>query len=198
VLLVAGVGIAFLRYRGFSAANTISPEHFQAFNPIFVVFLTPLVLVYFAFLRKRDKEPSSPRKIGIGMGVAALAYVFMVLASQGLQSPKELETAGGVSSILCSPYWLITTYFSLTIAELFLSPMGLAFVAKVAPPKIRGMMQGGWLAATAIGNALCGVMGIPYERLPLWMTFAIMVFTSLLSFTFIFCILKKLEAATKS
>ena len=99
--------------------------------------------------------------------------------------------------MLVSPYWLISTYFSLTIAELFLSPMGLSFVAKVAPPKLKGLMQGGWLGATALGNYLSGVIAYPYLHLPLWQTFALLVLTSVISGVFIFSVIKKLEASTK-
>ena len=82
------------------------------------------------------------------------------------------------------------------MAELLLSPMGLAFVARVAPPRYRGLMQGGWLAATAVGNKLAGAVSIPYERLELWQTFGLLVVTSLVSATLIALILKRLEAAT--
>jgi len=76
----------------------------------------------------------------------------MVLAAQGQKSPSELH--GGISDSLQSPYWLIGTYFTLTIAELFLSPIGISFVSKVAPPQLKGLAQGGWFGATAIGNLM--------------------------------------------
>jgi len=197
-LVVAGTAIVYWRMTGFEESNAISPELFQSFNPIFVVFLTPVILGFFAWLASRKKEPSSPKKIGIGMCITAVAYVFMVVAAMSLASPASLENAGGVSPLLVTPYWLIMTYFTLTVAELFLSPMGLSFVAKVSPPKFRGLMQGGWLAATAVGNFLSGLVAIPYARLQLWHTFALLVCTSLLAAAFMFLMLKKLEAATKS
>ncbi|MBN1771543.1 MAG: peptide MFS transporter [Deltaproteobacteria bacterium] len=192
-LLLGGVAVAWWRYTTFGADNAISPELFQSFNPIFVVFLTPVVLAFFAWLAARKREPTAPKKIAIGMLITAGAYVVMVVASFGLQSPAELQSAGEVSPELLVPHWLIGTYFSLTIAELFLSPMGLSFVAKVSPPKYRGLMQGGWLAATAIGNILSGFVAIPYAKLELWQTFAILCFLCLLSFGFMIAILKKLE-----
>jgi POT family proton-dependent oligopeptide transporter len=97
---------------------------------------------------------------------------------------------------LVSPNWLIGTYFTLTIAELFLSPMGLSFVAKVAPPQYKGMMQGGWLAATAIGNYLVGVLGMFWDRLPLYAFWSVLIICCLLSATFLFSIMKRLEKAT--
>ncbi len=205
VLALAGAAVLYTRFTSFADTNKISPELFQTFNPIFVVFLTPVVIGFFTYLITKNKEISSPRKIGIGMFIAAAAYTIMVLVSvigksgSPLDSPAMIESTGGsVSSYLVSPYWLITTYFSLTIAELFLSPMGLSFVAKVAPPKIKGLMQGGWLMATALGNYLSGVIAIPYKHFPLWITFAILVATSLISGIFIFTVMKRLEQATKS
>lgn len=206
ILLVVGAIVLYLRYISFGSINKISPETFQAFNPIFVVFLTPVVIGLFASLTKKGKEISSPRKIGIGMFIAAIAYLFMVLVAligkdgTMLDSPALIKssTGGSVSSILVSPYWLISTYFTLTIAELFLSPMGLSFVAKVAPPKFKGLMQGGWLGATALGNYLSGVIAYPYAHLQLWQTFALLVLTSVISGVFIFSVIKKLEASTKS
>ncbi|MEG2666562.1 MAG: MFS transporter, partial [Bacteroidales bacterium] len=108
--------------------------------------------------------------------------------------PSEIS---GVSNILVSPNWLIGTYFTLTIAELLLSPMGLSFVAKVAPPQYKGMMQGGWLAATAVGNYLVAVMGMLWDELTLYMFWGILVICCILSAMFIFSIIKKLDRATQ-
>ncbi len=198
VLLAVGVGVAWWRYSGFTSEEKISPEPFQSFNPIFVVFLTPIILGIFAFLNKKGKEPSAPKKIGIGMIITAAAYIIMVAGSVGMQSPAVLKPMGGVSPVLVTPYYLIGTYFALTVAELFLSPMGLSFVAKVSPPKYRGMMQGGWLAATAVGNILSGLVAIPYAKMELWHSFALLMGFCVLSAVFMFAILKRLERATKS
>ena len=205
-LTVVGAFIIYERYLHFGDTNRIDPETFQAFNPIFVVFLTPVVITFFTSFINKGKEISSPRKIGYGMFIASAAYVLMVVVALigkgggALDSPLMIKgaTGGSVSSMLVSPYWLITTYFTLTIAELFLSPMGLSFVAKVAPPKYKGLMQGGWLGATALGNYLSGVIAVPYANLQLWQTFTLLVVTSILSGIFIFSVLKRLEAATTS
>ncbi|MBN2494727.1 MAG: MFS transporter [Deltaproteobacteria bacterium] len=174
----------------------ISPELFQSFNPIFIVFLTPLIVGFFAWLNRRKKEPSSPAKIGIGMLVTGLGFGVMVLAAWGLASPQELD--GGRSGLLVTPYWLVATYFTLTVAELFLSPMGLSFVSKVAPPKLRGLMQGGWLGATAIGNLAAGLIGHFYESWELWQFFIMLVGAALLSALAVALLLRKLKAATES
>lgn len=178
--------------------NPISPEIFQQFNPIFIVFLTPVIIGYFAYLRKRNREPSSPKKIGIGMIITALGFTIMVLASRGLISPHDLAEQGGVSDTLRSPYWLIGTYFTLTIAELFLSPIGISFVSKVAPPQYKGLAQGGWLGATAIGNLMAGLIGPFWDKWELWQFFILLVALTLLSAIFIFSILKLLERAVNS
>ncbi len=178
--------------------NPISPEIFQQFNPIFIVFMTPVIVGYFAYLRKRGKEPSSPKKIGIGMVITAVGFTIMVLASQGLPSPHELAQQGGVSPVLRSPFWLIGTYFTLTIAELFLSPIGISFVSQVAPPQFKGLAQGGWLGATAVGNLAAGLIGPFWDKWELWQFFALLVGLTLLSAIFIFSILKLLERATNS
>ncbi len=197
-LVAVGGLVLALRLKGFSDFNPISPELFQAFNPIFVVFLTPLIIGFFAWLSQRNKEPSSPKKIGIGMMIMAAGWVLMVLAAQGLASPSSLKAVGGVSPMLVTSYWLIGMYFTLTVAELFISPMGLAFVAKVSPPKFRGMMQGGWLAATAIGNSLSGIIATPYSRFELWQTFGLLVLTSVMAGAIMFLMLRKLERITGS
>lgn len=197
-LMAAAAVVLYWRYGTFEETNSISPELFQSFNPIFVVFLTPVILAYFAWLSKRDKEPSSPKKIAYGMMIMVVGWVLMFIVSLGLPGQKALEGMGGVSPILVSPYWLISLYFSLTIAELFISPMGLAFVARVSPPQYKGMMQGSWLAATAVGNSLCGVIAIPYARLALWQTFALLTITSIAAGGAMFLMLKRLERLTKS
>jgi POT family proton-dependent oligopeptide transporter len=171
----------------------ITPQIFQQFNPLFIVLLTPVFVALFTFLGNKGKEPSAPKKIGFGMIIAAIGFVILLIASIGLPAPSDIQ---GVSNSLVSPNWLIGTYFTLTIAELFLSPMGLSFVAKVAPPQYKGMMQGGWLAATAIGNYLVGVLGMFWDRLPLYAFWSVLIICCLLSATFLFSIMKRLEKAT--
>ncbi|RPH33237.1 MAG: MFS transporter [Bacteroidales bacterium] len=171
----------------------ITPQIFQQFNPLFIVLLTPIAVAFFAYLGNKGTEPSAPKKIGFGMLIAALGFIILFFVSLGLPAPSDIQ---GISNVLVSPNWLIGTYFVLTIAELFLSPMGLSFVAKVAPPQYKGMMQGGWLAATAIGNYLVGIMGMFWDELPLYAFWGVLVICCLLSATFIFSIMKKLEHAT--
>ena len=196
IMFIGFAFFAYYRFRGFEDVNPFTPQKFQHFNPFFIVALTPLVLGIFSWLREKGKEPSSPKKIGIGMILTAIGFTILIFASIGLPSPKSLE--GTVSDHLVSPYWLISTYLVLTIAELFLSPIGISFVSKVSPPKYKGLMQGGWLAAVSVGNLLVGVMGVFWNIVPLPLFWAILVICCILSATFIFIMLKRLEKATQT
>jgi proton-dependent oligopeptide transporter, POT family len=194
-----GFGIlAYLRYHGYSDVNPFQPQRFQHFNPFFIVALSPLVIGLFAFLNKKGKEPSSPRKIAMGMIMTALAFAILTIGSLGLPSPKALGGLVAPSGSQVSVYWLISTYFLLTIAELFLSPIGISFVSKVAPPQYKGLMQGGWFAATGIGILLVGMMGGLWMALPLWLLWLILVVACLLSAAFMIAIMKKLERAASA
>lgn len=176
----------------------VGAELFQSINPFFVVFLTPVVLSVFSFLRSRNMEPSTPKKIAIGMGIAAMGYVVMVLGSMGLPSKAEITAMGGLGDAQrVTPMLLIGTYFILTIAELFISPLGISFVSKVAPPKYQGMMQGLWLCATAVGNSLLFIGAIFYKSIPISYTWAIFVVACSISMLTMFFMLKWLERVAK-
>jgi proton-dependent oligopeptide transporter, POT family len=177
--------------------NLISPEVFQSFNPLFIVALTPLVMGIFAWLGKRGQEPSSPRKIGIGMIIASFGFVLVLIASLGLVSPKDMAGVAVEEINRVSPYWLMNSYLILTIAELFLSPIGLSFVAKVAPARFQGLMQGGWLLATAIGNKFLFVGSLLWDKVELYTLWGIFIICCILAAIFIFSIMKRLENATK-
>ena len=181
----------------YSSTNSIGPEIFQSFNPLFIVALTPLVMGIFTWLANKKKEPSTPKKIGIGMIIASLGFVVILIASISLISPYLLDGKVPTEDMRVSPYWLMSSYLILTVAELFLSPMGLAFVSKVAPSRFQGLMQGGWLLATAIGNKLLFVGSLMWGRIDLYMLWGIFIICCILSALFIFSIMKKLEAATK-
>lgn len=202
------LGLGYLTYyfiSGYSAHNAIAPEVFQSFNPLFIVALTFPVMGVFAWLRKNNLEPSTPKKIGIGMVIAAIGFVIVLVASLNLVSPHELRfiDAEGLTkfnpvpdSSRVVPYWLISSYLVLTVAELFLSPMGLSFVSKVAPARFQGLMQGGWLLATAVGNKFLFIGSEFWSKLDLWQLWAIFIICCVLSAVFIFSIMKRLEKAT--
>jgi len=192
---IVGLIIIIIKMNTLGNSNAIEPEQFQSFNPMFIVLLTPIIVGWFAFLNKKGKEPSSPAKIGIGMIITGLAYIVMLVAAMGL--PSMLSLDGGSSSITVSVYWLMGTYFTLTLAELHLSPMGLSFVSKVAPPKMKGLMMGGWFGATAVGNYLSGFVGRFYQNWELWQFFLLLVITSFFAALILRLYLKKLKHATR-
>ena len=193
VAVLASLGILIWSYSSMDPTVEILPQIFQQFNPFFVVALTPVSLAVFGYLARRKKEPSAPRKIGIGMVIAACGFLILAIGSLGLPTPKEVEAAGINPDVLVSPNWLISAYLVLTFAELLLSPMGISFVSKVAPPKYKGMMMGGWFVATAIGNYLVAIIGYLWGGIQLWMVWSVLIVCCLLSALFIFSIMKKLE-----
>jgi len=185
-------------FTAFGPQNSIAPEVFQSFNPLFIVALTFPVMAAFAWMNKKGIEPSTPKKIGIGMVIAALGFFVILIASIGAPSPASLGGLPVADSYRVSPYWLMSSYLILTIAELFLSPMGLSFVSKVAPSRFQGLMQGGWLLATAVGNKLLFVGSLLWIKVHLSTLWLVFIVFCLLSATFIFSILKRLNKAASS
>ena len=176
----------------------VGAELFQSINPFFVVFLTPAVMALFGWLRARGKEPSTPKKIAIGMGIAACGYVLMTLGSLGLPTFSEVQEMGGLdNSQRVTPLLLVGTYFILTCAELFISPLGISFVSKVAPPKYQGIMQGLWLCATAVGNQLLFIGAILYESTSISLTWTVFVIACAISMLTMLFMLKWLERVAK-
>ena len=195
-VLVAVVGVLVYKALNVEGTISISAPIFQQFNPFYVVALTPVSLAIFGALAKRGKEPSAPRKIAYGMLVAAVGFAVMAVGSVGLLTP-DAQAAAGDAAIFASPNWLISTYLVLTFAELLLSPMGISFVSKVAPPKYKGLMMGGWFVATAIGNWLVSVGGFLWGGISLTVVWSVFIVLCLLSALFMFVMMKRLEAATK-
>ncbi len=201
-LITAGLWVgAYGIYKGLDNPLEIFPQLFQQFNPFFVVALTPVSMAIFSALaNKKDakhpdgREPSAPMKIGLGMFVAALGYLIMIVASRGQASPAAL--AGTVSPDPVVPTYLMGTYLVLTFAELLLSPMGISFVTKVAPPRLKGLMMGLWFASTAVGNYLSSIPGLLWERVPLWANWAILMALCVIAGIIMFSMLKKINAAT--
>ena len=190
------LALAFLgyRYNTLEGSVDVNAPIFQQFNPFFVVALTPVSMAIFGSLARKGKEPSAPRKIGLGMLVAACGYILMMMGSFGLLTPAaQAEALQAGTATFVSPNWLVSTYLVLTFGELLLSPMGISFVSKVAPPKYKGMMMGGWFVATAVGNYLTAVAAWLWGGLELWIVWGVLVGLCLLSAIFIFSVMKKLE-----
>ena len=191
-IIVAALAVLYYKYTQATGEIAISAPIFQQFNPFYVVALTPVSMAIFGYLASKGKEPTPPRKIAYGMLVAAAAFVVMAVASQGLLTPNEQKVAGDAASFV-SPYWLIGTYLILTFGELLLSPMGISFVSKVAPPKLKGLMMGGWFVSTAIGNKLVGVGGYLWGDISLTVVWAVFIAVCVIAAAFMFAMMKRLE-----
>jgi len=195
VAVLAALAYQYLRH---PAELGISAPIFQQFNPFYVVALTPVSMAIFGALAAKGKEPSAPRKIAYGMLVAAAAYAVMAFCSIGLLTPAEQELARVTGDgTFVNANVLILTYLVLTFGELLLSPMGISFVSKVAPPQYKGMMMGGWFVATALGNFLVSVGGYLWGNLPLWLVWSVFIGVCLVAAVFMFSMMNKLEDATK-
>ncbi|MDR2125696.1 MAG: peptide MFS transporter [Prevotellaceae bacterium] len=191
--------------KDFVITSTVPAEVWQAINPFFVITLTPIIMLIFGRLRAKQKiieikikktgeikkiitncEPSTPKKIAIGMGIAAIAFLFLAIISHINDYPSAAgfkEMAENVrEGMKSSPWVLIVLYFFLTVAELFISPLGISFVSKVAPENIQGLCQGLWLGATAVGNGFLWVGTYLYNTIPIeqcWFVFVILCITSM-------------------
>ena len=196
IVILAALAFLFLQYEG-EGVVTVSAPIFQQFNPFYVVALTPVSMAIFGSLAAKGKEPSAPRKIAYGMIVAAVAYALMAFGSFGLPMPQTEMGADGnpvaVHVADVTPNLLIMVYLVLTFGELLLSPMGISFVSKVAPPKYKGMMMGGWFVATAIGNQLVVVGGLLWGAVPLWICWSVFLGVCLIAAVFMFAMMKRLE-----
>lgn len=252
VVLLSAAGFVYMGQH-IPETTKVEAPIFQQFNPFYVVALTPVSVALFGWLGRKGKEPSAPRKIAYGMLVAAVGFVFMIVASMGIEPLEkqvaqkfEMEAVGKLKKevvdlqtkikvkenpttdvavfkaeadkakaaideevkakkavveaqiekegMRVSPNWLILTYLILTFAELLLSPMGISFVSKVAPPKYKGMMMGGWFVATALGNFLTVVPALLWCKVPLTIVWGTLVVLCVLSFVFIFSQMKRLES----
>ena len=196
-LFIVAFATAYYKLVNSGSMNAISPEIFQCYNPLFVVALTFPVMGIFAWLNKKNIEPSVPKKIGFGMLIAAIGFTVVLISSLHLSSPHLLNGSPVPDAERISPYWLISIYLVLTVAELFLSPMGLSFVSKVAPSRFQGLLQGGWLLATAVGNKLLFVGTLLWDKVELWQLWLVFIVCCLTSAAFIFSILKRLEKEGK-
>ncbi len=200
-VIILALLVLFYKYTNLEGEVAVSAPIFQHFNPFYVVALTPFSMALFAYLGKKGKSLSAPRKIAYGMIVAALAYCFMAVFCVGLPKPQTELGADGIMVAKhvadMTPNLLIGTYLILTFGELLLSPMGISFVSKVAPPKYKGMMMGGWFVATAIGNQLVMVGGLLWGPLPLWAVWSVFIALCLIAALFMFAMMKRLEKVAR-
>ena len=188
--------------RDFVSTDSIAPEIWQAVNPFFVITLTPIVMFVFASIkRKRGKDISTPRKIAIGMLIASIAYLFLTIfaAVKGYPSGEVFRSwdVAAQDAVKAGPWVLIVTYFFLTVAELFISPLGLSFVSKVAPKNLQGICQGLWLGATAVVNLLIWIGPLMYNSFSSqWMCWLVFMIVCLISMGIMLAMVKWLERIT--
>lgn len=165
-----------------------SPNLGQSINPFWVIALTPLVVAFFTWLRRKGKEPSTPTKIAFGLLISALSVLVMVAAVKAGQN--------GVEKV--SVWWLVGSYGVVTIGELFLSPMGLSLVSKLSPVRITSLMMGGWFLSTSIGNKLSGILASKWDQYDdkssyFWLNFILLASAAV----FLFILLKWLNKVMK-
>jgi proton-dependent oligopeptide transporter, POT family len=168
--------------------RTWAPSLSQSINPLWVIILTPLVVAFFTWLRRRGKEPSTPTKIAFGLLLSALSVLVMIAAVK--------VGNGGTEKV--SVWWLIASYGVITIGELFLSPMGLSLVSKLSPTRITSLMMGGWFLSTSIGNKLSGILASQWDNYDdktnyFWLNFGLLFAASV----FLFVMLKWLNKVMK-
>ena len=187
--------------RDFVNTSSIAPEIWQAVNPFFVIVLTPIIMAIFGAFSRRGREISTPMKIAIGMGIAGLAFLFLTVYSSVMGYPsaevfKNMDVAAK-AALKAGPWVLIVIYFFLTVAELFISPLGLSFVSKVAPKHLQGLCQGLWLGATAIGNLFLWIGPLMYNAWDLWKCWTVFLVVCLVSMAIMLGMVKWLERVTK-
>lgn len=185
--------------RDFVDTSSIAPEIWQAVNPFFVIVLTPIVMWIFGSLSARGKEISTPRKIAIGMLIAGIAYLFLAVYSfsMGYPSAEEYRSLPVADQVKAGPWVLITLYFFLTVAELFISPLGLSFVSKIAPKHLQGLCQGLWLGATAVGNLLLWIGPLMYNAIPIWQCWTVFLVVCVVSMGVMLGMVNWLERVAK-
>lgn len=171
-----------------ATVQTWVPSLSQSINPFWVIALTPLIVAFFAWLRRKGKEPSTPTKIAFGLLISALSVLVMVAAVK----------AGNNGAEKVSVWWLIASYGVITIGELLLSPMGLSLVSKLSPVRITSLMMGGWFLSTSIGNKLSGILASQWDEYDnkanyFWLNF----FLLFIAAVFLFIMLRWLNKVMK-
>ncbi len=138
-----------------STATRFSPEQFPSVEALGVIALSPVLVAVWAWLQRRNAEPSTPVKMLLGL--VLLGSAFALLGYAGIMGGDT----GRVSAV-----WLITANLIMAVGEIALSPMGMSLVNRLAPPRMRGLMMGGWFASLALGGYLAGAMGAYWDRMP--------------------------------
>ena len=187
--------------RDFVNTTIFPPEVWQAVNPFFVILLTFPIMWLFNSLTRKGKEISTPKKIAIGMGIAGCAYLFMTIFCYINNYPSATEFKAmpvEQAEMMKAGFWvLIIYYFFMTVAELFISPLGLSFISKVAPKNLLGLCQGSWLGATAVGNGFLWIGPLLYNKYPIWNAWIVFMAVCFISMIVMLAMVKWLERVTK-
>ena len=158
-------------------------------------------MLFFGSLARRGKEISTPRKIAYGMCIAGIAYLILAIFSYANGYPSATDfkamSDSAKEGMMAGPWILIVLYFFLTLAELFISPLGLSFVSKIAPKHLQGLCQGLWLGATAVGNLLLWIGPLMYNKIPIWQCWTVFFAVCLISMGVMFAMVKWLERVAK-
>ncbi|TFH05406.1 MAG: MFS transporter [Spirochaetales bacterium] len=179
-----GMALTLFADRSTVAYKFLRPETYLIFNAFFILVLTPPLLALFSRLRKSSREPSTPVKIFLGLLIMGFAMFIMAVASW---------MGGNADTPIMSPMWLINCYLVITLAEILISPMGQSYVSKVAPPKIQGIMMGGWFASTALGSLSSGIFGSFYSRLSHEQYFMLLSWLSVFAAVLVLLFMKNLK-----
>ncbi|MEE9503274.1 MAG: hypothetical protein V3V48_14460, partial [Candidatus Aminicenantaceae bacterium] len=180
-----GTALTYFAKYSTQKINWLTPEVYQTFNPIFIVTLTPLLIGYLAYLARKGINLTAPDKIMLGFLVAGLAPLVMAIASY--------IDKGSIVPNSMSPLWLIGTYFMVSIAEILISPLGMSYVSKVAPPSMGSSIMGLWLGATGVGSLMAGLFASLYNKLDRSVFFLIIMGLLLLSAAAVSMFKKKLN-----
>jgi proton-dependent oligopeptide transporter, POT family len=157
---------------------------FQSFNPLFIFVLAPFFNMIWAWQSKRKKEPTSVTKMGIGATLLGLGFVPLMLVTRGLADAQKI-----------SFLWLVGCTLIYTIGELYLSPIGLSLVTKVAPARLVSMLMGVWFLSNFLGNYLTGFLGTYYSKMSHDVFFLMLTILAILTGAAIFALNRPLKKA---
>ena len=167
------------------SAKLANTELFQSINPAFIVFLTPIVIAFFAWRARKKKPVSTASKFAWALIIAGLSALMMVFAVMSVPSSYTHKAAA---------FWLFLTYGIFTVSEICLSPIGLSFVSKLAPPRLTSLMMGGWFLSTSLGGKVAGVMASFWDKIPdKKIFFGIITIAAILGGLLIFSKIKSLD-----
>ena len=161
---------------------------FQSLNPLFVFLFTPLITTFWAWQARKNLEPSSPAKMAIGCFLMAAAFLLLIPSAN----------AFAIQGVPVSMLWLIAFNAVLTMGELYLSPVGLSLVTKLAPARMVSMLMGVWFMSQFAGNYLAGYIGHFWSLWPKGYFFLMVAGISGLAGIIILILLKPLKRAMAS